>query len=461
MIILVQPMYSKPELNADSNYVVYSSLIRAMHKHKPHWHWVVVFPDRASGFKYEDDGFFRLPNVTRLPQRIAKRKFGNAVSYNAAWFDKLFKTHGFHAVWCNLVETAGALREAGVTTNERPAKPGVVAAHNYTIHETLPYGFERMAYVAYLQVAGALFAEANVFNSEWCKEMLFDNARRWLRPAHVEAIEAKSHMINYGTLPPGLAYHDTGNKVPVIAYNHRLQLYKNWHTTFALFDKLNAAGHRFRVQYMANTTDKVAFMHERPYVDVVLTRTHAEYLDALKGCDLNVINSQHETFCIAAIESMAYGQPLLAPNSVTFPEITGASKGNGYPFLFASLQQQEEMLIKLLKDGKARRQWGRVVSQHVTELYNSDLWASKYAALFQQVGSAQTGVKQDAKEFVDETLDANRGQDIQTLLSKVRGVKVNGRIPFGSQSMTPTKLIRLAEELGYTVTMARGKQAVI
>src|SRR5436190_9626695 len=134
MIVLVIPMYSKQELNADSNYVVYTQLIKGMLEVRPNYHFYVIFPDDKSGYKYEPDGFFRLPNVTRIPQRISPRKLANAVSYDATWYDKLFRKLAFDVVWANLIESAGWLRHAGTSTYENVGRPFVVGAHNYVIH---------------------------------------------------------------------------------------------------------------------------------------------------------------------------------------------------------------------------------------------------------------------------------------------------------------------------------------
>lgn len=462
MFILVQPMYSKKELNADSNYVVYTTLIRGMLDVRPDWHFFVLFPDNKSDHRYKDDGFFRLPNVTRIPQRIATRKFANAISYNAEWYDQLFKRLGIDIVWCNLVEIAGHIREAGETSDEWNCKPLVVAAHNYVIHDSLPYGLQHMEVSAIMQIMGGLLADHNVFNSDWCRIMLEDTARKWFKESVIDEINAKSTKINYGCLDPDIqptALDHAPDRTPIIAYNHRLQAYKNWRDTFALFEALHNEGVDFRVRYMSNTAENLSFIQDKPFVEVCLTETHAEYVAALAECDLNVTNSQHETFCIAAIESMAYGQPLVAPRGVTFPEITGATNGNGYPFLFKSKTQQKDMVAGLLKDFTLRRKWGAVVSDHVRSNYNRVTWAEEYAALFERLtGDVKLGTPADTRAFALDVLRRHSGEEIHVLRGKLSGKKVNGRIPFGTQSLTCTKTVRLIRELGGSVKMIRGRQ---
>ena len=460
MIVLVQPMYSKQELNADSNYVVYTSLIRGMRRVRPEWHFVVIFPDAKSGFKYEDDGFFREPNVTRVPQRISTRKMANAVSYDAIWYDTLFRAIGIDVVWCNLVEIAAHLNNAGEGAFDPVARPFVVAAHNYVIHHTLTSTWDSMQHVALAQVLGSVGATWNVYNSEHCRQMYVDTASRWLRTDVVESVLARSSLINYGTLEMTLTPDPQRppNPVPVIAYNHRLQGYKQYRETFTLLDELHREGVPFRVRYMNNTAEQVAQIAHYPFVEVKLCATRREYLDALRGCDLNVTNSVHETFCIAAIESMALGQPLVAPAGVTFPEITGRRETD-YPYLFCTRDEQKAMLRRLLTDAAERQRWGVTLSEYVRRQYNQTLWAQRYAALFETLAAErQPNVAPDALAFFRDTLRAHNGATARDLYREVSHKDVNGRAPFSSQSLTLTKLVKMVRQLGGRVAMVSGEQ---
>ena len=126
MNILIVPMYSRAEINGDSNYVVYAAWLRAAAAVRPGWTFVVLFPDAKSGFSYADDGTFGLPNVERVPYRVVPRKRGNAVAWDAAWVADLFRRFTFDVVWCHLVEEAGHWSAAA------PAGVPVVAQHHYS-----------------------------------------------------------------------------------------------------------------------------------------------------------------------------------------------------------------------------------------------------------------------------------------------------------------------------------------
>lgn len=459
MIVLIQPMYSKQELNGDSNYVLYSALIRAMYAARPKWHFVVVFPDKESGFKYEPDGLFNLPNVTRVPQRIPPKKMSSAVNFDSGYYDLLYRRIGFDLVLCNLVESAANLVVAGEGSFEPKARPIVVAAHHYVIHDSLPYPFDRMANVAWAQIGGGLFADHNVFNSAHCRQMFIDTASKWLKPELIDSALKKSTLIPNGILEPELRPIMHSNPIPIIIYNHRLQGYKNYKETFAVLAELWGEGLRFKLRYTSSTAENISEISNYPFVEIKLCATRAEYLKALAEGDLNVTNSKHETFCNAAIESMAYGQPLIAPNGVTFPEITGAAD-NGYPYLFDSREAQKAMLRRLIKDKGERQKMGALVSAHVRLHYGVKLWADDYAALFERLTDFEIGSPADARKMVIKTMRDKSGAAINDLVAAVRSQKVGKRQPFSNQSLTLTKAVRLFRELGGRIVMEQGIQRV-
>lgn len=458
MIVLIQPMYSKQELNSDSNYVNYSVLVRAMRTVRPSWHFVVIFPDEKSGYKYADDGTFSLPNVTRVPMRISPRKMANAISFDATWYDQLLRKIGIDAVICNLPEIAGLIKHAGEGAYYPAARPIVFAAHHYVIHESLPYPFHAMEHVAIAQVAGALQADWNIFNSDHCRQMLADTAGKWLRRDVIEQMLERSSKVVEGVLDEPLPpLTPTRNARPRIVYNHRLQGYKNYRETFAILKELWDEGHRFTVRYTNSTAENTADIASLPFVEIKLNATRAEYLRALAECDLNITNSQHETFCISAVESMAYGQPLIAPAGVTFTEITGHAQ-NGYPYLFTSRDEQKRMIVRLLDDAAERQKWGSVLASHVRERYVTSRRAAELAELVESKAPALPDTPDDALDFVRETLRQHSGATTRELFNAVAHKQVNGRAPFSSQSMTLHRLVRTVRHLGGRVTMSKGEQ---
>lgn len=456
LTILVVPMYSKQELNGDSNYVIYTQWVQAMHRLRPDWHFVIIFPDASSGFRYKDDGFFRLPYVTRVPQRISPRKRANAVSYDAGWFDALADKIAWDVVWCNLTEIAGHFQTTESTTNPA-AKPFVIAAHNYVIHETLPYGTDMQENILLAQLMGAALCDANVFNSDHCRWMLMDNAQKWLSQEAIKLIQSKTNKINYGCLGSEFSLRAPANDVPIIAYNHRLQDYKKWRTTFAVLEKLHKNGVRFKVRYMNNTAEKTTHIRKYPFVEIALSQTRSEYLAKLAECDLNTSNSVHETFCIAGIESMAFGQPLVAPCGITFPEITGMAE-NGYPYLFNNEQQQYEMLQRLLIDKAERQAWGAKLSAHVLQKYSWDKWAADYVALIESHNFSCGNMKsRDLTEAIKAMCKSRPQASVVELQKAANQINVGGH-QAANQALPGPRFLRLVRELGAKIHFEKGRQ---
>ena len=456
--ICVVPMLSKQELNGDSNYVILSTLVPALLRRDPSLSFVVVWPDNKSGYSYEDDGFFHDRRIARAFVRVPPRKLANAMSFDAGWWDQFVRHAGFDVQWVNLVEVAAHVRNAGQGSYSEDGRPFLIAAHNYVIHDSLPYPIHSMQPLQHAQLMGALAADKNVFNSAHCESMFYDNAREWLSEKALTQLHATSMQIPLGTLESSLTPTEHENEIPIIIYNHRLQQYKNFSETFENLWMLWQEGLRFKVIYTSNTTENASKIQHYPFVEVHLCAKRAEYLATIRRGDLNVTNSFHETFCISAIESMALGQPLIAPAGVTFPEITGAAKGNGYPYLFKTHDEQMAMLRELLTNREKRQKWGAVISAHVRREYNTALWAERYLDLFKSKPYFFEGTPEDTRQMVRTVLRTNDGATTRELLNRVFGEKVNGRTPLSSQSLSATRFIRLARFLGGEFYLDGGAQ---
>lgn len=415
--IFLQAMYSKEELNGDSNVVMWQQFIREAVRQRPYVTWVIVWPDSRSGYKYEDDGFFDLPGVHRVPQRIPVRRTSAACHFDSNWYMTLYKRLAFDLVWSQLPEVSAQLRYAGEPHPEPVSKPVVVTQHNYVIHKSLPYEYHE--HLAMAQLSGALASQANVFNSEHCVAMFRDQVDRYLVPDQGARIAETAVRIDYGTLEPDLGPtpERPPNPVPVIVYNHRLLSHKNWKATFTMLDELYRDGVAFELHLLANTNEKAGHVRHYPWLKMKLSPTRAEYLAALRMGDINVLHSRHETFCISAVESMALGQPLVAPAGITFPQITGADQGNGYPYLFDTPAQCKAMVRDLLTDPERRAKWGDVVRKHVMAHYTTPLWVTSYFELFDRLATwKRIGMPDEGQQHLVDGLKACAGQTLPELM---------------------------------------------
>lgn len=461
MIVLVNPMLSRTSINSDSCYVVISQFIRETARVRPDVMFDVFWPSNGKDWTYYRDGLFDLPTVRRIPMRFHPMKMKQVLTYDPwAIATALDYKYAIDVVWNHVVELGDILRNQIATYNQG-SKSIVVNAHHYVLHHTLPYPVDHdQAHVQWRQLVGSTHVDANVFDSLHCRDMFFDNASRLMAPSVVEEIRATCVDIPHGTLDVAEFARAIDNAPPksdvvTFAYNHRLQNYKNYKDTFPLFQELWDEGLKFRVVVFGSPTDEanMSYVSKFPFVDVFISETRAEYLAMLSTCDANTLNSQHETFCIAAVESMAFGQPLIAPDAVTFPEITGHAAGNGYGLLFRSLADQKDVLRRVITDTDFRRHWGHVAHDHVWSTYAVTDWVARYLALFDaHTSSVDILAQLKRPEGLVALIRSRPLWDVQDLRRAVYGSYADGRLLGSSQSFPTTKIVRLARQLGYRDT---------
>jgi hypothetical protein len=289
--------------------------------------------------------------------------------------------------------------------------------------------------------------------------MLMDNARKYASERVRENIESTSKEIPHGVLDKMELSRYTGQPwnggVFTFAYNHRMQAYKNYHTTFDVFDQLRKEGFDFRVVVfgMPDAIEHFSDVAKRDYVEMFVSETRDAYLKKLSTCHANMLNSQHETFCISAVESMAFGQLLIAPNAVTFPEISGKTTTNAdYPFLFNDVEQQLEICRKILRtDADALQRYAAVLCAYVWREYNTDKWTGEYLALFDALCNqfdVLSALKPTSAPIARMIASKDRW-DFQDLRKTLYSAKLGVKRMVGDQSFPANRIKRLAAQLGY------------
>lgn len=465
MMILVLPMLSAREINADSNYVILRQVIPRIVARNPDWHFVILWPSNNADWQYFDDGFFRSPNVSRYPMHFDPNKMIQVVSFDPRAWEKLidYKRGIWDVIWVNSVERGGLIKgyEHHFASS---AMPVIVNFHHYVLHKSLNYPVKTYEHVILAQLAGALCVPTNVVNSEHCTSMLMDNAREYLSVAQATRLERSLQKISYGTLTDAdLALQQPRHDVFTFAFNHRLQDYKQWRKTFQMFDLLWAAKRgKFAVQLHSSiASDHIGDVASRPYVRVVHAPTREDYMRSLSKCHANVTNSLHETFGVAAIESMAFGQALVAPSGVTFPEITGRAAGNGYGLLFQNEDQQYATMTALVDYPEMWQKHGAIAQKHVLAHYTADETSRNVSALFAALSHKDvlSGLKR-RREW--EALIGSRPRwSIDELRMKAYGSAndAGGNLA-ADQSFPVIKIKRLANEMGYLDDYAGGTLSV-
>lgn len=466
MMILVLPMFSAREINADSNYVILRQVIPRIVAQNPDWHFVILWPSNNADWQYYDDGFFRSANVSRHPMHLDANKMIQVVSFDTRAWESLidYKRGIWDVIWVNSVERGGLIK--GFEHHyHASASPEVVNFHHYVLHESLNYPVRKVyEHVMLAQLTGALTVPTNIVNSDHCRSMLLDNARIFLSNEQVARLDRTIQKIAYGTISEDEMRHvEKRHPLFTFAFNHRLQDYKQWRKTFELFDLLWAAKpKKFAVQVHSSIAqDHIGEVAARPYVKVVHAPTRADYLRMLSMCHANVTNTLHETFCIAAVESMAFGQVLIAPNGVVFPEITGRS-GNRYPFLFDGDDAQFKMMSHVIDDYASASEHAGRARVHVLANYTAEQTARNISALFASLAHKDVlSTLKRAREW--KALVTSRPRwSIDELRTKAYGsASDSGSHLAADQSFPVVKIKRLANEMGYRDEYVAGRLSVV
>jgi glycosyltransferase involved in cell wall biosynthesis len=451
--ILIMPMFSRTTLNGDSCYNVIRALIlEARRLGRDDLFWDFLWPSNGKDWQYYRDGLFDLPNVRRLPMRFHPAKVKQVVTFSPYEIGTYLDYKNPHdLIWNHTVEIGDLIKNQVASFNP-DAKPSVVNTHHYVLHRSLPYPVEiDQIHILLRQLVGSHNVDVNIFDSDYCRWMFFDNADRYLHPDMVARIRATTMDIPHGTLSRDefapLAADVPRAPIFTFAYNHRLENYKKWHDTFDLLDALHADGLAFRVTVFGVPSDQMnmSVVAKRPYVDVYVSQTRNEYLRRLATCHANTLNTAHETFCLSAVESMALGQVCIAPNGLTFPQITGSDAT-----LFRTPREQADLLRRALTDEAWRFEQGERQRAHVWREFNATSWAESYLALFDRlIGHADILGSLKHPDSFRQIIGARSRWRVDELRQALYGSFDDGRLLASSQSFPAVKIVRLARQLGY------------
>lgn len=456
MIILINPMLSRVAINADSCYLCIKQFVEHVHATRDDVLFDIMWPTNGKDWKYFRDGLFDLPRVKRVPYRFHAGKMKQVVSYDPFQLEQFFDYKTAYDIIWNHVPEIGDLLKHHVPSYNASGKSVVVNAHHYVVHDSLPYPVEKdQPHIMLRQISGSFGVDANVFDSQHCKDMLFDNIEKYGSVRVRDNIAASSVNIPHGILKeselrPLMAIPRAD--VFTFAYNHRMQAYKNYHTTFDVFDKLHAEGRAFKVVVfgMPDAIEHFSSVAKKPYVEMYVSETRDAYLKKLATCHANMLNSQHETFCISAVESMALGQILIAPNGVTFPEITGKTTDNpDYPYLFDDIAQQERIARDVIENPD--EVWAVCLMNFVWQNYNVDKWVGEYLALFDRLANqfdVVSALKPTSAPIVRLICSRDRWE-FQDLRKTLYSAKLGVKRMVGDQSFPSNRIKRLAHQLGF------------
>lgn len=364
-------MVSAQLINADSNYKFLKGMMDGWmnacdEAGEPRDSWVVLLPHNNQ-VTYKNDGFFaKYPDhIKAVPYPAPSGKNLHSKDFQAQRVFDITRDYGLGMFWSNIPEISGQLSELIPNywaSGDRTPGPWTVTYNHYTIHPTLPYaGNGGYRYMRVMEVLGNYMSDLAVFNSAHNERMLRDNAEEYGLSHWFTDMERRDAIgrvpipVLDNELRPfyeetkdddfGDTYAPTEDGV-TFQYNHRLQAYKHWRDTFDLLQaEWDSGKTNFHVELSYGSGDYTKKVRgDYPFIRLRKTHEHADYYRALQKPHFNTINTTHETFCIALVESALLGGIPIVPDRVTFPEIFP----DDYAFMFSSGDEQQQMIRDVL-----------------------------------------------------------------------------------------------------------------
>jgi glycosyltransferase involved in cell wall biosynthesis len=429
--VLIYPMLSVNNLNADSNYIIIKQLCNELLKTKKYNFFLLIDSNR----KYVKDDLNSLVKILKVPMPRSKKH--QVIHFNSNIFREIFKKYAFDIIWNNVVEQGHHLKYFPDTIVDA-FRPKVFNYHHYVIHRSLEKitNYLPCTHILYDQIVGSLGTDLNFFHTQYCYDMLMEEANDILNEDKIKLLKEKS-IITLGGYTDKIKSKNKYDKFTFI-YNHRLDGYKNWQTTFNIFDQLWDEGLEFQVILTAGDKDNINTINKKPYCIVKSFTKHSDYIKELSKCHANTINSRHETYCISIAESIMNEQITILPNRCTFPELVG----KGYPYLFDNEDEQLNMMREIIKENK--RQYDYKTKNQLT-LKNHSANINKY---FQKLGVIE---KSDVFNSIKKE---HSKKEIKKYLSKHDEVSLHVfknfifSLGYASQSFPMKKIKVVLNELG-------------
>jgi glycosyltransferase involved in cell wall biosynthesis len=248
--------------------------------------------------------------------------------------------------------------------------PVAMYMHENQLTYPLPEGRDRDFTYGYINYLSCLAADRVVFNSEYhygeFMEALPVLLRMFPDYTHlhtVQEIREKSEVLHLGMNLQGHDEHapaytahpwGPGMAPPIVLWNQRWEHDKNPEAFFRLMNRLDDAGHKFRLILAGERFNEQPVEFERAferYAERILHYGYAEdfdeYSKLLHRADLVVSTAKHEFFGISIMEAIYCGCHPLLPARLSYPELVPESLHA--PLLHCPvLYQDEDELFRIM-----------------------------------------------------------------------------------------------------------------
>lgn len=430
MIVLVYWYPSVNNLNKDSNWRLVWNMVNSV-KNK-NISWLINKPKQFGEIGNE----YKKENVMFYETEHNLGRMNSVFMGRWEWVDRIKRELPVDIIWNNLVEVSDIFSFTFDTNLERIP---VIGQHHYVMHKSLgSLMFNKQ--VMYRQILGAIMSDMNIFHSGHAFNMFR------------ESVEESGLRVNIrATYVPLMVFTDKFREtlknakikkegIPKLIYNHRLESYKNYTSTFQKLDEIYREGYKFEM-YVTYGKDRPAFIKRYEWAKTVDLPRWEDYIELLCNCDLGVLESNHETFCISAVEAMGCGVKMYMPNAITFEEIK-----NDRAVLFDRDWREDfkrdlreiDRIRNEKRDDKYLERFGEGVSRRF-----EDVLLSEYR---NKVGLPE---KKDLRDYLKKNIK-------ETFFDKLYNEFIED-MGIGLQACPPFVFSRYLTALGYTVNILNGE----
>ena len=443
-IVLVAPFWSQSDgLNWDSAYVYLRLTLPKLAQLLPNYLWLVLWPDANYGadkWKLYTDTEVFTERIVRIPWPYDTAIRSGVLGFDPVRWQYIDLNYGPTLFCLHQMELATFMHSGYKQAFAAANRPTLISHPHFVIHKSLPYPVEAAMSRLLLQINSSIVSDALVLNSDHTKYMLMEMCGDYLNKKRLAEIESRCHVIKHGLVSSEVDIPIRSYDKPVILYNHRFESYKNYKVTGEIIKDLKQR-HDFEV-WVTQTEGQRAGMF--PLDRVVGHPKREQYLENIAVPAINTINSSHETYCIAIMDSLCLGHLVVAPNAVTFPELLPKD----YPFLFNSVKEQTQMLDHILETWPQEyEKWSPVLRAYVATNFALDKYIRDYADLLIAEGSVwqNYGKKEKTEKGLDKfftSLDSG----VYTL-KQLHSV-FKKRQNLGDQAFPPRRFVRELSLLG-------------
>jgi hypothetical protein len=394
--------------------------------------WLINKPKQFQeiGTEYKKD------NVMFYETEHFLGRMGSVFMGRWEWIDGIKKDLPVDVIWNNLVEISDIFRYAFNTSLE---KVPVVSQHHYVMHKSL--GMLMFCKEAmYRQILGGMISDINVFHSSHAFNMFRESVETSGMNVSIKAdyVPLMVFTDKFKEIQKNSVVKKEGK--PKLIYNHRLESYKNFTITFKKLDEIYRSGIDFEM-YVTYGKDRPAIIKNYEWIKSVDLPNWEDYIRLLCSCDLGVIESNHETFCISAVEAMGCGVKMYMPKAVTFEEIS-----NKRSVLFEDnwVEDFKRDLINIEEIRKENNDIGYL------DRFGEGV-SKKFKDILQEEVKMKLGLpeKEDLREYLRKNLKEGFFDVFYKQFIDDMGL--------GSQAYPPFLLSRRIMAMGYTVNILNGE----